>query len=431
MINTDFSKAKNKLSDTDFSEARNKALSSFEKIRQKSGAGAEWLGWRSMLADPNDAMLEELDSTAASIRQQADVFLVCGIGGSYLGARAIIDSLQPFFPIGSGPEIIFCGHQLSGRYLEELITYLEQPNEEGEPKSVYLNAISKSGTTLETALAFRTLRVWMEQHYEDDIRERIICTTSPDGGAFNRLIDEKKYRKFEIPEDVGGRFSVLTPVGLLPVAVAGIDIRSLFYQAVKKYNDLENNPDPAIDYAACRFALYKKGVSTDVITSFEPQLHSLGLWLQQLFGESEGKQGKGIFPAVSTFSTDLHSIGQFIQGGPRELMETFITVKKPISEFKVAGTSQDHDGLNYLAGKSFHEINQKAFKGTLSAHSEDGVPCITVSLDEVNAPHIGEFIYFFELITAIYCYCLDVNPFDQPGVEAYKKEMYKLLGKNA
>lgn len=429
MIKTDLSRAKNLLPQKDFEQARQKAAESFKKIQQRSGQGAEWLGWRDMLADPNDAILEELDSLSASIRQQADVFLVCGIGGSYLGARAVIDALKNFFPNDEGPEILYCGHQMSGKYLEQLLDYLNQPNGDGEPKSVYLNAISKSGTTLETALSFRTLRLWMQQQFPDDVEDRVICTTSPDGGAFNRLIEEYGYTKFEIPEDVGGRFSVLTPVGLLPIAVAGIDIRSLFYEAVTQFNELEENPEAAIDYAACRYALHQQGIHTDIITSFEPQLQSLGLWLQQLFGESEGKQGKGIFPAVSTFSTDLHSVGQFIQEGPRNIMETFITVEKPISDLEVSENEQNYDQLNYLAGTSFHDVNQKAFEGTIQAHSEGGVPCIQLSMDELNAQHIGAFIYFFELVTAVYCYCLDVNPFNQPGVEAYKKAMYHLLGK--
>ena len=429
MLSTDISRAQQFVSGEEYEQALAKAEQSFQLIQQENGPGAEWLGWRELLADPNDAILEQLDSLATAIRSDADVFIVCGIGGSYLGARAVIEALGSFFG-NSGPEILFAGHHMSGKYLEELVEYLEKPNREGEEKSVYLNVISKSGTTLETALSFRVLRKWMTRKFPEDVDNRIICTTSAEGGALNKLIAEHGYKKFVIPDDVGGRFSVLTPVGLLPIAVAGIDIRTLFYEAVSKYEALENNPQEVIQYAAIRYALSLQETATDVITTFEPQLNALGGWLQQLLGESEGKDGKGIFPALATYSTDLHSIGQFIQDGPRNLMETFITVGQTSRKLTIDETDNDHDGLNYLAGRTFHDINSRAFEGTIQAHTDGKVPCIVVELDELNAQHIGEFIYFYELMTAIYCYCLEVNPFNQPGVEDYKKEMYKLLGKN-
>ena len=429
MLNIDCSDIKGRLSDAEYEAAFTKAEESFSQIQSGSGTGSEWLGWRDILADPNDAMLEELDSLAARIRTEADVFIVCGIGGSYLGARAVIEALTSFFNSGSGPEIIFCGHHLSGRYLKELISYLEKPNEEGEPKSVYVNVISKSGTTLETALSFRVLREWMSDRFPEDMAQRIICTTSPEGGALNALVKAEGYAKFDIPENVGGRFSVLTPVGLLPIAVSGIDIRTLFYDAVSAFEKLEEDPGPVLEYAACKFALHEKGISLDVLTSFEPQLTFLLKWLQQLLGESEGKDGKGMFPAVAGYSTDLHSIGQFVQDGPRNIMETFVHVKQSSSSLTVPDSDTNDDGLNYLAGKSFHEINAKAFEGTARAHQEGNVPTVVVSMDELNAQHVGEFLYFYELLTAVYCYCLDVNPFNQPGVEGYKKEMYNLLGK--
>lgn len=428
MIKVDVSRARRFLTDKEFQDAYTKAEKSLKLVRDRGGEGAEWLGWRDLLRDPNDAILEQLDSLATAIRADADVFIVCGIGGSYLGARAIIDALSPFFK-NNGPEVLYAGQHMSGKYLNELLEYLEQPNAEGESKSVYLNVISKSGTTLETALAFRILRKWMEERFPDDIKQRIICTTSAKGGALNKLVKEHGYQKFVIPGDVGGRFSVLTPVGLLPIAVAGTDIRTLFYEAVSKFEELEEDPQLVLNYAAVKYALHEKGKAIDIITSFEPQLRSLGGWLQQLFGESEGKEGQGIFPATATYSTDLHSIGQFIQQGPRNLIETFIRLEsgsaKPVIE-KIEG---NHDELNYLAGRSFHEINSRAFEGTLQAHTEGGVPCIVVSLNKLNAQHIGEFIYFYELMTAVYCYCLDVNPFNQPGVENYKEEMYQLLEK--
>ncbi len=429
MIEVDLSRAKRFLSDKEFETAKQEANEAFRKVHERSGEGAEWLGWRDMLEDPNDAILEQLDSLATEIRADADVFIVCGIGGSYLGARAVIDALSDFFG-HNGPEILYAGHHMNGKYLEELLEYLEQPNADGEQKSVYLNVISKSGTTLETALSFRMIRNWMEERFPEDVRDRIICTTSAEGGALNKLIEEKGYDKFIIPDDVGGRFSVLTPVGLLPIAVAGIDIRTLFYEAVSKYEELEEDPEPVIKYAAVKYALFEKGKTVDVLTSFEPQLKSLGGWLQQLLGESEGKDGKGMFPAVATYSTDLHSLGQFVQQGPRNLMETFIIIDSPPNGVTVDSMEGDHDGLNYLTGRSFHDINERAFEGTLKAHTEGGVPAVVVTLKKMNAQHIGEFIYFYELLTAIYCYCLGVIPFNQPGVEHYKREMYQLLGKN-
>ncbi|WP_441000198.1 glucose-6-phosphate isomerase [Fodinibius sp. SL11] len=426
-INTD--RAKQFIAEDDFNQAYKQAEKAFKLVQQGRGEGSEWLGWRELLADPNDAVLEQIDSLATAIREKADVFIVCGIGGSYLGARAVIEALSSFFG-SDGPEIIFAGHQMSGKYLKDLVDYLEEPNNDDEPKSVFLNVISKSGTTLETALSFRVLRKWMTKKYPGDVDDRIICTTSEEGGALNELIDEHGYKKFIIPYDIGGRFSVLTPVGLFPIAVGGIDIRTLFYEAVSKYEELEEDPGQVLEYATAKFALFNKGKTLDVITTFEPQLQALGGWLQQLLGESEGKQGKGMFPATATYSTDLHSIGQFIQQGSRNMMETFITVKSADKSVTIEKLPGDHDGLNYLSGLTFHEINTQAFKGTLQAHTNGDVPSIVVSLDKLNAQHVGEFIYFYELLTAVYCYCLGVNPFDQPGVEDYKREMYQLLGKN-
>lgn len=428
MINVDLSRAQKFIEEDALQDAREKARQSWESVRDETGKGSEWLGWRELLRDPNDAILEKLDSLATRIRKDADVFILCGIGGSYLGARAVIDALSSFFG-DSGPEIIYAGHQMSGKYLQELLAYLDEPNEEGEPKSVYCNVISKSGTTLETALSFRMIRDWMSRAYPEGIKDRIICTTSEEGGALNELIKEYGFQKFIIPDDVGGRFSVLTPVGLLPIAVAGIDIRSLFYGAVSKYEALEQDPDSVIEYAATKYALYEEGKSVDVIASFEPQLEGIGGWLQQLLGESEGKDGKGMYPAVASFSTDLHSLGQFIQDGSRSLMETFITVREPMASLAVKEMDRNHDGLNYLAGRSFHEVNTRALEGTIQAHTDGGVPVVTVSMEKLNAQHLGEFIYLYELFTAIYCYCLGVNPFNQPGVEDYKKEMYQRLGK--
>ncbi|WP_421774481.1 glucose-6-phosphate isomerase [Gracilimonas sp.] len=428
MINCDISIARKFIQDDEYLKARKKADTALDHLKNKTGSGSEWLGWRDLLANPNDAELEQISSLGQEIRSKADVFIVCGIGGSYLGAKAVIDALSPHFR-SNGPEILYAGHHIGGKYLEQLLKYLGQPKENGEPKSIYVNVISKSGSTLETALAFRMLRELMEELYGEDASEHIICTTSKEGGLLNKLIDQKGYRKFIIPDNVGGRYSVLTPVGLLPIAVAGIDIRTLFYGAVSAYNSYEENAEDLLEYAALRNSIHESGKTIDVFATFEPELTSLGGWIQQLLGESEGKEGKGIFPTVATFSTDLHSIGQFIQQGKRSLMETFIIVEKPFSKLQVNELEGNDDELNYLAGKSFHEINTKAREGTTEAHSEGDVPIVKISLPALNEENIGQLIYFFELLTGIFVYSLGVNPFNQPGVEDYKKAMYRLLGK--
>ncbi|MDZ7680829.1 MAG: glucose-6-phosphate isomerase [Fodinibius sp.] len=428
MINVDVSRAENFLLEENLRKAKVAAADALQTVRQENGPGAEWLGWRTLLDDPNDAILEQLDRLGAAIREEADVFIICGIGGSYLGARAVIEALSPSFSQQT-PEIIYAGHHMSGEYLQELLQYLDTPKADGEPKSVYCNVISKSGTTLETALSFRKIRKWMANTYPDSLQQRIICTTSSKGGALNKLIDEYGFQKFVIPDDVGGRFSVLTPVGLLPIAVAGIDIRSLFYGAVSEYEMLENEAEMLINYAAVKYALYQKGKQVDVLTSFEQELSGLCGWLQQLLGESEGKNKKGMLPVTAGYSTDLHSLGQFMQDGSRIMIETFISIQKSGTSLTVEEAGSNNDNLNYLAGRSFHDINSKAREGTISAHTEGGVPCITVNMEVLNASQVGAFIYFYELFTAVYCYCLGVNPFTQPGVENYKKRMYKLLDK--
>lgn len=428
MITFDFKDAHsfigNKLLETSAEEARG----AFKQVQDKSGHGPEWLGWRDLLKNPNDAQLNEIDALASSIRKKADVFIICGIGGSYLGARAVIDALTPFFEDSDGPEILYAGHQISGSYLRDLMAYLNKPKADGSKKQVYINVISKSGTTTETALAFRVLREWIHAAYKQP-EEHIICTTSEAGGALNKLIEANGYRKFVLPDDVGGRFSVLTPVGLVPIAVAGIDIRSLFYGAVSAYQETEQNPEELLSYAATRLALYKSGKAMDMIASFEPELSGMGGWMQQLYGESEGKNGKGLFPVLLGFSTDLHSVGQMVQEGQRNMMETFLVIDKAEAAMVVKQEEANTDGLNYLAGKSFHEINAKALQGTREAHVEGGVPCISIHLEKLDEEHIGRFIYTCELAIAVYVYCLDENPFDQPGVEAYKKAMFRLLGK--
>lgn len=428
MVNIKTESAADFAAQGDLDQARNRSKQSFLALQDGSGPGAEWRGWRTILERPNDALLEEIERTAETIRSDADVLIVCGIGGSYLGARAVIDALRPPFSSQS-PEIIYAGHHISGVYHEQLLEYLKEPKADGTSKSVYLNVISKSGSTTEPAIAFRLLRNWMHETYGDDASRRIICTTGETGGALNKVIDANGYSKYIIPDDVGGRFSVLTPVGLLPIAVAGIDIQSLFYGAVEAYDELEKDPSPVFDYTAIRYALYKEGYYIDAIATMEPAFSSFGGWIQQLYGESEGKSGAGIYPMVMNYSTDLHSMGQMMQQGRRIIMETFITVNHPLSDVSVTKESEDFDGLNYLAGRSMHDINKQAYLGTREAHYKGGVPIFTLEFDRLNARSVGRAIYLLELATAVFVYNLGQNPFDQPGVEDYKKAMFKLLGK--
>jgi len=409
-------------------------------LLNKSGAGNDYLGWRDLLLAPNDALLADISTLAEKIRSNADVFVSIGIGGSYLGATATIQALTPYFKpraaqtvaagsdsfddpdASSDPEILFAGHHMSGAYLRELLSYLEG-------KSVYLNVISKSGTTLEPALAFRFLRDWMEERF-DDADDRIIVTTDPERGALNQLQKEKGYKKYVIPPDVGGRFSVLTPVGLLPIAVAGIDIQSLFYGAVDMCNKLTPASDNiALTYAAYRNLFLEQGYKTEILATFEPRLDGISGWWQQLYGESEGKELKGLFPAVARYSTDLHSFGQYVQEGQRTLIETFLMPKDDSGDLVVPSQAANLDGLNYLAGKHYTEINRKAYEGTSKAHADGGVPNMTIWLDNISPSSIGACYYFFEHAVAVSGYMLGINPFNQPGVEAYKKEMFTLLGK--
>tara|TARA_R110002124_G_scaffold109723_4_gene263151 strand:- start:12205 stop:13494 length:1290 start_codon:yes stop_codon:yes gene_type:complete len=429
MISVNIDIAKTHVSEAEFENSFTKCESALEQLKTKTGPGSEWLGWRDLLKEPNDALLEKINALATSIRSQADIFIVCGIGGSYLGAKAVIDALTPHFH-KNGPEILYAGHHMGGKYLKELLDHIQASKADGSQKNVYVNVISKSGSTLETALSFRMIREALYNMYGEEASEKIICTTSSEGGVLNGLIKEKSYKKFIIPDDVGGRFSVLTPVGLIPIAVAGIDIKTLFYGAVSAFNKYEEDATDILNYAAMRRALHEQNITIDVFSCFEPELQSFGGWIQQLMGESEGKEGKGIFPTVASFSTDLHSLGQFIQQGTRSLMETFIAVERPLSKLEVNSLSGDHDKLNYLSGKSFHDINTKARIGTTEAHKDGKVPIINLSLSALNAEAIGELIYFFELLTGVFVYSLGVNPFNQPGVEDYKKAMYRLLGKD-
>lgn len=428
MIDVNIDGTRTFISDSVYEHSLKDAENAFKNVKEESGLGNEWLGWRRILRSPNDAELDKIESHGAEIRKDADVFIVCGIGGSYQGARAIIEALKKPFS-EEKPEIFFAGQHLGARYHEQLLDYIKRPKPDGNPKSVYLNVISKSGSTLETAIAFRMIRKWMHDTYGDEAKSRIIATTGAEGGVLNKIVEEEGYAKYVIPDDVGGRFSVLTPVGLLPVSVSGLDIKTLFYGAVAEFEKREEEPGNILEYAAVRHHLHRNNIVLDVIGSFEPELKEFCNWTQQLLGESEGKEGKGLFPATASYSTDLHSIGQMIQQGRRNMMETLITVEKPISDLKLAPSNSKTDGLDYLSGRSIHDINKSAQNGTYQAHVDGGVPVVKIGIDKLNEQQLGRLLYFYELFTAIYVYMLEVNPFNQPGVENYKKAMYKLLGK--
>lgn len=403
------------------------ASGAHRRLIEKSGAGGDATGWRDLLTRPDYALLDDIAETARHIRNEADMLICIGIGGSYLGAEAVIQALSPTFRGRAGtPEILFAGHHMSSAYLHDLLEY-------AQGKSVFVNVISKSGRTLEPAIAFRCIRQYLEKNF-DDANERIIVTTDPKKGALNTLRATRGYKKYVIPESVGGRFSVLTPVGLLPIAAAGVDIRELFQGAASALVQLASpNDNPALSYAAIRSVLLRQGLSIDLLSVFEPALYGFGRWWQQLFGESEGKNGTGLFPFVAQYSTDLHSIGQYVQEGQRSLMETFLMVERAGHALSVpeepAFGSEDLDGLGYLAGQSLPTINRAAWEGTAKAHADGGVPNLTLWLEEISPKCLGEAIYFFEHAVAVSGYLLGVNPFDQPGVEAYKKEMFKRLGK--
>ncbi len=423
MISFDYSQSLGFLPKGAQEAMRPRARKAHSSLVEGTGQGSEFLGWRELLLSPDDALIGDIEQLAVRIREEADVFLSIGIGGSYLGARAVIDALTPYFRTEeSGPEILFAGTDMSGAYLKDLLAYLEG-------KSVFVNVISKSGTTLEPAIAFRLLREWMERTF-DDADDRIIITTDPHKGALNALLDTHSYRKYVIPSNVGGRFSVMTPVGLLPIAVAGIDIRSFFYGAVdacREYSSAEDNP--SIQYGALRSLFLERGFSTEVLATFEPALDAIGSWWQQLYGESEGKSHNGLFPVSLRYSTDLHSLGQYVQDGKRNIIETFLLVKDDGGDISVDNDESNLDGLNYLVGKPLTHINRKAYEGTARAHIEGGVPVMTLEIPDLSADSLGRLLYFFQHGVSVSGYLLRINPFDQPGVEAYKKEMFRLLGK--
>ena len=417
------------LRENDIEGLRSQVAAAHKAIADKSGLGSDFLGWVDLPENYDKEEFARIKKAAKKIQGDTDVLLVIGIGGSYLGARAAIEFLkgQNFNRLRDGvPEIYFTGNSISGSALADIIKICEN-------KRVSVNIISKSGTTTEPAVAFRVFRKMLEERYgEKEAAERIYCTTDKARGTLKQLADSKGYECFVVPDDVGGRFSVLTAVGLLPIAAAGCDIDALMAgarSAMAEFNveQIENNP--CYRYAAIRNAFYRKGKAVELLVSYEPRFTMMAEWFKQLFGESEGKDNKGLFPASVIFSTDLHSMGQFVQDGARIMFETVVNITDNGSDVVIEKEETNGDGLNFLAGKPMSFVNKKAFEGTVLAHTDGGVPNLVITVDKADEENLGRLIYFFEKACAISGYMLGVNPFDQPGVESYKKNMFALLGK--
>jgi len=398
-------------------------------LHEKSGLGNDFLGWVELPTNYDKEEFARIQKAAEKIKNDSDILIAIGIGGSYLGARSAIELLKsPFYNNlkKDTPDIYFAGSNISPSYLNELLAICEG-------KDISVNIISKSGTTTEPALAFRIFRDLLEKKYgKEGAKSRIYATTDKARGTLKELADKEGYETFVIPDDVGGRFSVLTAVGLLPIAVSGVDIAAVMEGAAAAQKelsvcDLEKNG--AYRYAALRNILYRKGKSVEMLVSYDPAFTQMAEWYKQLFGESEGKDQKGIFPASAIFSTDLHSMGQFVQDGARIMFETVVNIQKPKSDLFIENDPNNFDGLNFLSNQNMSIVNQKAFEGTILAHTEGGVPNIVLNLPEITPYEYGYMVYFFETACAISGYMLGVNPFNQPGVESYKKNMFALLGK--
>lgn len=396
-------------------------------INNKNGLGNDFLGWVDLPDKYDKEEFLRVKKTAEKIRNDSDVLVVIGIGGSYLGSRAVIEFCAPV--VGNegkkSPEIYFLGNNLSPSHMAEVLNKCKG-------KRVSVNVISKSGTTTEPALAFRVMKDYLEKEYGSNAKNRIYATTDKARGTLKKLADEKGYETFVIPDDIGGRYSVLTPVGLLPIAVAGIDVEALMSGAQQAMNDFRN-PDIETNecyrYAALRTIFSRKGKTAEITVGYEPFIASFCEWIKQLHGESEGKDNKGLFPASMIFSTDLHSLGQYVQQGQRNIFETVLWIKNPKVDLNILSDPYNLDGLNFLTDKTLNEINKNAFMGTVLAHVEGGVPNIVIELDDTSPYSVGYLIYFYEKACALAGYLNGVNPFDQPGVESYKKNMFALLGK--
>lgn len=400
-----------------------------EVLHAKSGLGNDFLGWLDLPKNYDKDEFARIKVAADKIKSNSDILIVIGIGGSYLGARAAIEFLRSHYYNNmkkDTPDIYFAGNSISGSALSDLLSICEG-------RDVSVNVISKSGTTTEPAIAFRVFREYLENKYgKDGAKERIYCTTDKARGTLKQLADAEGYETFVIPDDVGGRFSVLTAVGLLPIAVSGADIDKLMLgaaDAMDEYAECDLNKNVCYRYAALRNIMYNKGKGVELLVSYEPRFTMMAEWYKQLFGESEGKDNKGLFPASVTFSTDLHSLGQYIQDGVRMMFETVVSIGKTDSDVTIKEADDNGDGLNFLAGKTMSYVNKKAFEGTVLAHTDGGVPNFVIQIDDTSEYSLGYLIYFFEKACAVSGYMLGVNPFNQPGVESYKKNMFALLGK--
>ncbi|WP_145466798.1 glucose-6-phosphate isomerase [Staphylococcus pettenkoferi] len=426
-IQLDYGKTLEFFGEHELEQQKDNVKAIHQTIHNGSGAGSDFLGWLDLPVDYDKEEFKRIIEAAKRVKDHSDVFVVIGIGGSYLGARAAIEMLTSSFRNSTEyPEIVFVGNHLSSSYTHELIQYLDG-------KDFSVNVISKSGTTTEPAVSFRLFKQLLEDKYgKDEAKERIFATTDKEKGALKQLATNEGYETFVVPDDVGGRYSVLTAVGFLPIAVAGIDVEAMMQGAAKareelSSDELENNI--AYQYATIRNILYTKGYTTEMLINYEPSLSYFNEWWKQLYGESEGKDYKGIYPSSANYTTDLHSLGQYVQEGRRFLFETVLKVDTPKHDIKIEEDPDDLDGLNYLAGKTMDEVNTKAFEGTLLAHTDGGVPNLVVRVPRLDAETFGYLVYFFELACAMSGYQLGVNPFNQPGVEAYKQNMFALLGK--
>lgn len=424
-LKLDISKTELFFKKDDYENLKNEIVNAHALLRSKKGPGNDFLGWLDLPMDYDHREVCRIKQAAGRIKEQSQVLVAIGIGGSYLGAKSAIEMLKKYFN-NQGVEVIFVGNHISSTYTAQLLKYLED-------KDFSINVISKSGTTTEPAIAFRIFKEYIEKRYgKVEARNRIYATTDKAKGALKTLADAEGYETFVVPDDVGGRFSVLTPVGLLPIAAAGIDIDEMLNGAKAAYlyyleEDVEKND--ALKYALVRNLLYRNGKKIEMLVNYEPRLAYFAEWWKQLYGESEGKDGKGIWITSASFSTDLHSLGQMIQQGERTIFETVLNVEVPEEDITIGLDKQNLDGLNFLAGKSMDYVNKMAMKGTMIAHVDGGVPNILLNIPNITPYTFGYLIYFFEFACGVSAYTLGVNPFDQPGVEAYKKNMFALLGK--
>ncbi len=414
----------------DLMKYNEKVEKAHEELHSVADNEDDFVGWLHLPTNYNKEEFERIKKCAEKIKKDSEVLLVIGIGGSYLGARAVIESLtNTFYNACSNiktPKIFFVGNNMSPNYMNDLLECIGN-------KDISINVISKLGTTTEPAIAFRIFREFMESKYGvDEARKRIYITTDKEKGALKTLSNEEEYETFVIPDNIGGRYSVLTAVGLLPIAVAGIDIDKLMYgakNAEDKYNENSVKYNQCYQYAVARNILYSQEKTTEILVNYEPKMQYFTEWWKQLYAESEGKENKGIFPTGAMFTTDLHSIGQYIQEGRRNLFETVISIENPETDITIKKDADNIDGLNFVADKTMDYVNKKAMQGTIEAHVAGGVPNIIITMERLDAENLGELIYFFELACAISGKLLGVNPFNQPGVEAYKKNMFRLLGK--